>query len=131
MGPSQPAVKYLGAAAIFSVADVAASLAYYRDIFGFGVQFEWATPVSYACLCRDEVALHLAASKLAKRPAGQGALSIFVDNVDALYAELVGRGARIIVPPADRAYGMRDFSVLDPDGNVLVFGMSIAGRSGG
>ena len=74
-------------------------------------------------------ALHLAASKLAKRPAGQGALSIFVDDVDALYAELVGRGARIIVPAADRAYGMRDFSVLDPDGNVLVFGMSIAGRS--
>ena len=38
------------------------------------------------------------------------------------------RGAWIIVPPADRAYGMRDFNVLDPDGNTLVFGMSLAGR---
>ena len=88
-------------------------------------------PASYACLCRDEVALHLAASKLAKRPTGQSALSIFVDDVDALHAELAARGAWIIVLPADRAYGMRDFNVLDPDGNVLVFGMSLAGRSGG
>ena len=32
--------KYLGAAAAFSVAEVAASLAYYRDTLGFAVEFD-------------------------------------------------------------------------------------------
>ena len=130
MSPSEPVVKLLGAAAIFSVADVAVSIAYYRDVLGFAVEFEWGAPVSYACLCRDEVALQLAASELAERPAGQSALSIFVADVDALYAELLARGARITAPLADRPYGMRDFNALDPDGNTLVFGMSAAARHG-
>jgi uncharacterized glyoxalase superfamily protein PhnB len=43
--------------------------------------------------------------------------------VDALHAELVGRGAKVVKPPQDYAYGMRDFDVLDLDGNEIVFGM--------
>ena len=34
------------------------------------------------------------------------------------------RGARVIKPPADYAYGMRDFDVTDLDGNRITFGMA-------
>jgi uncharacterized glyoxalase superfamily protein PhnB len=34
-----------------------------------------------------------------------------------------GRGANVLKPPQDYAYGMRDFDVADPDGNHLTFGM--------
>jgi uncharacterized glyoxalase superfamily protein PhnB len=46
----------------------------------------------------------------------------FVRDVDAVHAELAARGANIVKPPQNYDYGMRDFDVLDPDGNQLVFG---------
>ncbi|HVH80129.1 MAG TPA: VOC family protein, partial [Stellaceae bacterium] len=55
--------------------------------------------------------------------AGHGALCVFVDDVDALHAEFATRGARIVAPPQDYDYGMRDFDVADLDGNRVTFGM--------
>jgi catechol 2,3-dioxygenase-like lactoylglutathione lyase family enzyme len=115
--------KMLGSATVFVVSDIAASLAYYRDVLGFEVTFEYGQPPSYACLCRDEVGLHLLAAARTKRLAGQGGLCIFVRDVDQLYAEVSARGARLLNRPEDRDYGMRDFDVVDADGNQLTFGM--------
>lgn len=112
-----------GSATVFVVTDMAAGLAYYRDVLGFEVTFEYGEPLSYVCLCRDEVALHLLAAGSTKRLPGHGAICIFVQDVDRLYAELSGRGARLLNQPEDRDYGMRDFDVVDADGNQLTFGM--------
>jgi uncharacterized glyoxalase superfamily protein PhnB len=40
-----------------------------------------------------------------------------------VYAELAARGAKVIKPPQNYDYGMRDFDVIDLDGNQLTFGM--------
>ena len=115
---------FVGTATVFTVRDIAASIAYYRDALGFDVGFEYDEPIFYAGLCRDEAALHLrAAGQQPHWVAGHGALCVFVDDVDALYAEFVARGTRIIAPPQDYAYGMRDFDLADFDGNRLTFGM--------
>jgi predicted enzyme related to lactoylglutathione lyase len=58
-----------------------------------------------------------------KRLPGNGAICIFVKDVDAVHAELVDRGAKVIKPPQDYDYGMRDFDAVDLDGNHLTFGM--------
>ena len=112
-----------GSATVFVVSDIAAGLAYYRDVLGFQVTFGYGQPLSYACLCRDEVALHLLASSRTKRLPGHGAICVFVRDVDQIYAEVSGRGARLLNQPEDRDYGMRDFDVVDTDGNQLTFGM--------
>jgi predicted enzyme related to lactoylglutathione lyase len=113
-----------GAATIFTVHDVGASLAYYRDLLGFGVTFQYGEPTYYVCLCRDEVAIHLrGAEKKSNWVPGNGAIAVFVTDVDALHAELVARGAKVLQPPRDYPYGMRDFGVADLDGNQLTFGM--------
>jgi catechol 2,3-dioxygenase-like lactoylglutathione lyase family enzyme len=112
-----------GSATVFVVSDITAGLAYYRDVLGFEVTFEYGEPLSYACLCRDEVALHLLASSSTKRLPGHGAICIFVRDVDQIYAEVSARGARLLNQPEDRDYGMRDFDVVDADGNQLTFGM--------
>jgi catechol 2,3-dioxygenase-like lactoylglutathione lyase family enzyme len=119
----------VGSATVFVVSDIAASLAYYRDVIGFQVTFEYGLPLSYVCLCRDEVALHLIAAGSTERLPGQGALCVFVSDVDRLYAELSGRGARLINRPEDRDYGMRDFDAVDADGNQVTFGMGVAGTA--
>jgi hypothetical protein len=40
-----------------------------------------------------------------------------------VHAELVERGAKVIKAPQDYAYGMRDFDLVDLDGNRLTYGM--------
>jgi len=114
-----------GTATVLTVRDIVASIAYYRDALGFAVAFEYGQPTFYACLCRDEAALHLVAAHRTTREPGQGALCIFVQDVDALHAELVERKARVVKPPQDYDYGMRDFDVVDLDGNQIFFGMGI------
>jgi uncharacterized glyoxalase superfamily protein PhnB len=114
-----------GSATVLTVRDIAASIAYYRDALGFAVTFQYGEPTYYACLCRDEVALHLRAGNETEWVPGHGCVCIFVKDVDALYAELVARGAKVVKPPQDYDYGMRDFDVLDLDGNQFFFGMGI------
>ena len=112
----------VGAATVFTVSDIAKSIAYYRDALGFAVTFQYGQPEFYACLCRDDVALHLLAAQETKRLPGQGAVCVFVRDVDAVHAELSARGAKVIKPPQNYDYGMRDFDVTDLDGNHLTFG---------
>ncbi len=118
-----------GSAAVFAVKDVAASLPYYRDVLGFAVEFLWGEPPTYACLCRDAVALHLVAETIADRPAGQGHLCVFVRDVDVLHGELLEKGARIAKPPQTYPYGMREFDLSDADGNRIVMGMGVNGAN--
>ena len=113
----------VGAATVFVVSDITKSIAYYRDALGFDVTFRYGEPVFYACLCRDEVALHLLAADKTKQLPGHGGLCVFVKNVDAVHAELVERGAKVIKAPQDYAYGMRDFDLVDLDGNRITYGM--------
>lgn len=113
-----------GAAPVLSVADLPAALAYYEHALGFAVTFRWGEPTTYACLCRDDVQLHLAAASLTGRTPGQSQLCLFVADVDAIHAELARRGARITKPPETYPYGMREFDLTDPDGNRLIYGMA-------
>ena len=112
----------VGAATVFVVSDIASSVEHYCDRLGFAVTFEYGKPVFYACLCRDEVALHLLAAQQTTRIPGNGGICVFVRDVDALHTDLVARKANLINAPEDRDYGMRDFDVVDLDGNQLTFG---------
>jgi len=113
-----------GSATVFTVRSIADSIAYYRDALGFGVTFQYGDPVFYACLCRDEVNLHLLAADQTPRLPGNGGLCVFVRDVDALHAEVAAHGAKVVKPPKDYDYGIREFNVLDLDGNHIIFGMA-------
>ena len=113
----------VGAATVFVVSDIAKSIEHYCDALGFTVTFQYGEPSFYACLCRDAVALHLLAAHETKRLPGNGGICVFVKDVDGVHAELAARGAQVIKPPQNYDYGMRDFDVIDLDGNHLTFGM--------
>ena len=105
-----------------AAATVAKSIEHYEDALGFRVTFQYGQPTFYACLCRDEVTLHLLAAHETKQLPGNGGICVFVRDVEGLHTEFVERGARVIKPPRDYDYGMRDFDVVDLDGNHLTFG---------
>jgi uncharacterized glyoxalase superfamily protein PhnB len=116
-----------GAATVFTVRDMTESVEHYCNALGFAVTFQYGNPIFYTCLCRDEVALHLLSAQQTKRLPGNGAVCVFVKDVDSLHAELAARGAKVVKPPQNYDYGMRDFDVIDPDGNQLTFGMGSSG----
>jgi catechol 2,3-dioxygenase-like lactoylglutathione lyase family enzyme len=49
---------------------------------------------------------------------------IMVPDVDAHWQQALARGVRVAAPIADRSYGLRDFTIVDPDG----FGVRFATR---
>lgn len=44
---------------------------------------------------------------------------LYVPDVDAFYAEITNRGIKAQSPPEDFEDKIRDFRVIDPDGNKL------------
>jgi uncharacterized glyoxalase superfamily protein PhnB len=48
-----------------------------------------------------------------------------VENVDDVYKEFNERGAHILSPIANKPWGIRDFTILTPDGHRIVFGQVI------
>jgi uncharacterized glyoxalase superfamily protein PhnB len=73
----------------------------------------------YLGVSRDGVWLHL--SSFPGDGVSGGVANFVVDDVDALHAELVGRGVAIALAPTDQTWGNREMYVRDADGNTLRF----------
>lgn len=113
------------ATAIFQVADLERSLSFYEEKLGFARDFVYGEPAFYAGLCRDKVGLHLNSIGENASRVGQGCLYIYCDEVDDYYGLLVERGVEVTSPLDSQPYGMRDFQVSDPDGNLVCFGKAV------
>lgn len=113
---------------ILNVANVPDSIAYYVDQLGFELEWEWGDPPGFACVFRDNVRIFLCQD-------GQGAkgtwISIFVDDVDALYRRYEERGAIIRQPPTNFPWGVREMNVEDLDGHRLRMGSDATGAPDG
>lgn len=110
-----------GAMAVLGVSDVEASLKFYTESLGFTEPWSLGTPATYGGAHVGPFEMHV--RRVENVAPGSGlALYIVVDDVDALYAQCVGRGLRLVDEVADRPYRMRDFMVSDPDGHEIGFG---------
>ena len=56
-------------------------------------------------------------------------LVAFVEDVDAVHADLVAKGVEFVRVPVDRAWGMRTAHFRDPDGNVWEIARSLSEES--
>ena len=96
--------------------DVAAAVAHYRDVLGFEVNYQQG---DIGVMDRDGQRLLLIART--PRYSGIGSCYFYVDEVDVLYAELLSKGANVQGEPVSQPWGLREFRVLDPEGNQLSF----------
>lgn len=107
------------------VDDLPRALAFYEQRLGFSRDFVHED--FYASVSRDGAVLHLKcapklAAERAHRKAGEHLDAyLTVRGIDALHAEIVGRGAPIAKALEARPWGTVDFYVEDPDGHVLCF----------
>ncbi len=103
-------------------ADLREAIAYYVERLGF----ELASAVpdgEYAIVERDGVAIHLFrdCSPDGARLHSGVAAHVFVEEIEALYAELAARGAQITQAIERKPWGNRDFRVRDLSENELKF----------
>lgn len=112
---------------VFSVRDVPASVAFYERL-GFRTVY-LSPPHDYALLKRDAAELHV---RRADEPVPQAAF-MRPDDIDAFDAEVAALGLPAAGVPArapaqDKAWGMREMTVTDLDGNVIRASQEIADR---
>jgi len=126
------------------VADLDRSVAFYRDILGFEVLFAWNPQADYirelvgypgadihAAVLRlpdTQVVLELLEYRAVERTPvdtrtanpGTAHIAFFVDDLDALYADLTARGVASVSPPVTPTIGPnqggRAVYMIDPDG---------------
>jgi len=112
-------VQFYCSTPIFTVAEMSASLRHYESRLGFSVAWVWGDPPSFAAVRRGNVEIFLC-EDCQGNP--QNWVSVFVDDVDRLHEEYLRSGAKILVPPTDHEWGMREMLVEDRDGHRLRMG---------
>ena len=107
---------------ILYAADVKRSIAYYMEQLAFDEKWEWDEPVSFGGVSKDCVRLFFCL----KNQGSPGTwVAINVENVDEYYKIIQAKGAKIISPPEDKEWFMREMLVEDPDGHIIRFGHGI------
>jgi catechol 2,3-dioxygenase-like lactoylglutathione lyase family enzyme len=108
------------------VEDLAATKAFYQEVFGLPIHYEDDASAVFAFentlinLLKVELAHELIGpAKVASPDAGaRFQFTISVDDVDATCAELAARGVELINGPMDRAWGVRTAAFRDPAGHI-------------
>ncbi len=124
---------------VLFVTDLDRAKSFYRDVLGLGIQFEDEASVGFEfepillllvsipdaqdLLSREAVAV--------ERPGGATSqLVSFVEDVDAIYTELVAQGVEFVREPIDREWGLRTAHFKDPEGNIWEIAHTLAKNSG-
>jgi catechol 2,3-dioxygenase-like lactoylglutathione lyase family enzyme len=114
--PKDPSRQLMQMLPGIPLTDVAAGVDYYQRILGFHVNYVQS---DLGVMDRDDVTILLIQRK--EPHSGVAWCEAYVRDADALHAELVGRGANVQGEPVSHPWGLRDFHVLDLEGNRITF----------
>ncbi len=109
---------------VLAVQNLAVSTRYYVDVLGF--TRDPIDAAGWSFLSKDD--FHVMLGECAnERPASDTGdhsyfVHLLVDALDEYYREVAARGALIISPPADKPWGLREFSLRTPDGHRMTCG---------
>ena len=113
------------------VRDIRRSTEFYRRL-GFALLRDGGSFVELTWeehqLFLDERAVSPASSQVALQQFPAANIRVMVSSVDAYWQLAQDLGARIVVPIADRSYGLRDFTIADPDGFGVRFASFLEAR---
>jgi uncharacterized glyoxalase superfamily protein PhnB len=112
---------------VLAVKDLKVEAAYYIDKLGFDRDFT-APGWEFLSFGDFKVMLGECADEMTAEATGNHSwfAHALLENVDEVYRELVDRGANILSPIEDKHWGIREFSVVTPDGHRIAFGQLIA-----
>jgi uncharacterized glyoxalase superfamily protein PhnB len=97
------------------VTDVERAQRYYRDVLGF--EINWLDPSKdIGAVSRGPVVLFFRKRPSPFEPCVHW---LFAEKLDATYDEMRSAGATIVQALARKPWGLRQFTIADPDGNYF------------
>ena len=111
---------------VLAVKDLAVAAEYFKSKLGFVLDFT-APGWEFLSFGDFKVMLGECSDEMTAEATGNHSwfAHCLVENVDEIYAEFIERGAVILSRIADKPWGIRDFTVVTPDGHRIVFGQEI------
>lgn len=107
---------------ILASRDIGETVAFYERL-GFAVRglYEDFGP-AYLIVRRDDVELHFVHSPEADPHESHGGCYLRLADAQAVYDEWAAQGVPDLHAPKDTPWGMREFFIVDPSGNLLRIG---------
>ena len=111
---------------VLAVKDLKIESEYYLDKLGFVRDFT-APGWEFLSFGEFKVMLGECADEVTAGETGNHSwfAHCLVENVDEVYQELVGRGAKVLTMIGNRPWGIRDFTIVTPDGHRIMYGQVI------
>jgi hypothetical protein len=119
-----------GLTPILNVSNIVESFAWFEKL-GWTKGFDWGTPPTFGSVCSGQCEIFLCQGAQGGR--GKSAsptteddsldkgvwMSIWVDDVDAVYRHCLAQGIEVTMPPTDEPWGVREMHVRHSDGHVF------------
>ena len=125
---------------ILNVSSIQASFAWFERL-GWQKGWAWGDPPTFGGVCSGRCEIFLCENGQGGRGRGPSAstfgvegdqrgdlgvwISIWIDDVDQLYALCLERGIEVTWPPTDEPWGVREMHVRHPDGHVFRMSQSL------
>ena len=102
------------------VSDVRAAQDYYRDVLGFQIAWIWLD--DYGAVYNGDVQIYF--TKV-DGPRPSMCCCADVEDADAVYETYRARGAKIVSEIETKPWGMREFTIEDPNGHLFRVGHGV------
>jgi hypothetical protein len=119
---------------ILNVSNIIESFAWFKKL-GWEKSWDWGDPPSFGGVCSGRCEIFLCQdgqggrgrSTFAKTFGPEGSdsaekgswMSIWVEDVDAVYRDCIAQGLDVTWPPTDMPWNVREMHVRHPDGHVF------------
>lgn len=129
-----------GLTPILNVSDLGASFAWFEKL-GWKKDWEWGDPPGFGAVRSDECVIFLCLDGQGGRgrsdvprtfgrdgddAADKGVwMSMWVEDVDAVYRECLQQGLEVTWPPTDMPWNVREMHLRHPDGHVFRIGRGL------
>jgi lactoylglutathione lyase len=115
---------FTSASPIISTTDLPRALAFYRDLLGGKITYQFPPAGDPGYVALDLGPSHLGIGQNPDTPTGPQRIAIwlYTDDTDAAVALLRAAGTVITEEPVTQPWGERVARCLDPDGNELIIG---------
>jgi uncharacterized glyoxalase superfamily protein PhnB len=113
------AEKVRSASSINFVDDVLTTLLWYQDKLGLQVEFAWGDPVVHGSIVAGNATFHFSRADPTKPHTSY--MTLYVNELDELYDDVVAQGVEVVQPPETMEWGMRAFMIHDCNGALVMF----------
>lgn len=109
-------------AVVLSVNKLTDSIDFYCFKLGFELVSSYGNPPYYAEIKRGQAqSIMLLDQSTAGPPSSNVSLAFYSEDIDTLYEEFQSRQVLIKEALENKAYGMREFQIEDPNGCLIIF----------